>query len=409
MTLILQGLLLAYASALWVSMAAMEIFGWLLFIIALIHSLKSVFEGKKVSIWLGKAAPNWLDYVIGLFFVSIVIGALLQDRTPWWKIVGDARWVFLLYGFTYILRLVTFAKWKKGFNQVWWAVGAAGLYGGFQFVTGIELIRKQEILYPAGQYWRATGLYNMSLTYGLIMGMGVALAGSYFVLAPDKRKVWSAALGFGLSVLGFFASLTRGAWIGLIIAMFAVILAALKRKALVPLVALALGLAIIIGVNDSVSARFLKSFNFATKSYSVRFDLWRANWELFKDHPLFGVGYGQSKLYVKEYYDRLGIEPELVSHAHNIYVQMLSTTGVIGFLCFLTISFAFLRIAWGLWKNLPTSEWQARAFAIGSMIALLTSHIAGLTESNFTDAEINHLMIFLWANLVALNSRTEPR
>lgn len=405
-TTLSSGLLVAYSWALFTSMAAMELFGWSLFLAAFVGVGLALNSGVNLSEEIRRFSlgPWFTTYGLLLLFGSLA-GALLQDRVPPGRVIGDFRWILLLFAFNFLLRRVSNSRWQVGFKRVLWAVLLAGLYGIFQFSTGIELIRSAKVLAPAGGAIRATGFFSMPLTYGGIMAVALCLSAAYFFVSPNKKTAWLAGVAAAAAFGGVISSLNRGAWLGLFLAGAVTALLTLKKRGLMPILAGSLGVAFTAALNSSVRARILGTLDFSSATYTDRFALWRVNWEIFKDNPVFGVGYGQSRHYVLEYYEKLGIHADFVSHAHNIYFQMLSTTGLVGFASFLALSIGFMAIAWRLWRKLPKECWPERAFSLGSFAALLTFHIAGLTESNFTDAEVNHVVIFIWANIAALHSR----
>jgi O-antigen ligase len=74
-----------------------------------------------------------------------------------------------------------------------------------------------------------------------------------------------------------------------------------------------------------------------------------ATWHVFLDHPLLGVGPGQfSEHYSAEYGNRVGlIEQRKTYRGHNLYLETLAETGVVGLLAFLSILVVIMH---GLWK-----------------------------------------------------------
>ncbi|MGB3717256.1 MAG: O-antigen ligase family protein, partial [Candidatus Promineifilaceae bacterium] len=79
-----------------------------------------------------------------------------------------------------------------------------------------------------------------------------------------------------------------------------------------------------------------------------------AAFNIFLDHPLFGVGPGQTNLYTREYGNELGIRTlEGDRRAHNMYLEELADTGVVGFAAFLAILLITMLQLWQVrrrWK-----------------------------------------------------------
>jgi putative inorganic carbon (hco3(-)) transporter len=81
-----------------------------------------------------------------------------------------------------------------------------------------------------------------------------------------------------------------------------------------------------------------------------RYTLNAATWHVFLDHPILGVGPGHfAEYYSIPYANRVGlIETTKKYMAHNLYLETLAETGLIGLACLLAILFVIMR---GLWKE----------------------------------------------------------
>lgn len=71
-----------------------------------------------------------------------------------------------------------------------------------------------------------------------------------------------------------------------------------------------------------------------------RFMFWTAAWGMFVSSPLTGVGYGR----FKELYELPGLQSGIYD-VHNLYLQLLSETGLVGFLVFGLLVLAIARTA----------------------------------------------------------------
>ncbi len=147
-----------------------------------------------------------------------------------------------------------------------------------------------------------------------------------------------------------------------------------------------------------------------TTNYSnySRFDLWHANWEMFLDHPILGVGYGQNEAVIGDYYAKLGYPDDTFKgHAHNNYMQFLSGTGLPGLSLYLFVIGFYLYFAHKTLKRAKQKESWGYAFVLGTLGAQLVLHLGGMTETTFKNAQINHLFMLALAALgvVATKSR----
>jgi putative inorganic carbon (hco3(-)) transporter len=73
-----------------------------------------------------------------------------------------------------------------------------------------------------------------------------------------------------------------------------------------------------------------------------------AAWHVFLDHPVLGVGPGHfAGYYSNAYGSRIGLVEQTHNYrGHNLYLETLAETGVIGLACFLSILFVIMRELW---------------------------------------------------------------
>jgi O-antigen ligase/Flp pilus assembly protein TadD len=63
------------------------------------------------------------------------------------------------------------------------------------------------------------------------------------------------------------------------------------------------------------------------RTYPRRIEMWQATWQLIKEHPLVGSGFGGYWLAINRYYDASGVAvPE---QAHNDYLELLASGGLV--------------------------------------------------------------------------------
>ncbi len=115
-------------------------------------------------------------------------------------------------------------------------------------------------------------------------------------------------------------------------------------------------------------------------SFLGRLALWANTLEMFKDRPLLGVGKGNWKI-IYPFYATKGIKDFSFSaelqprEAHNDYVQLLSETGLFGFLSFLWI---LVLIGSRVWNSIP-GKGDSRSLLL--ILTLFFSVVALLTDA----------------------------
>lgn len=117
----------------------------------------------------------------------------------------------------------------------------------------------------------------------------------------------------------------------------------------------------------------------ADGSVKLRATILRACVEIFWDHPLTGVGAGQSGQYIASYGSTNGFAtlPSGIA-AHNTYLEQLAETGILGFSCFLAIACVTLRNLLRVRRNLMRlhPEYAHMATALGlTIVAFLGTSI----------------------------------
>ena len=160
--------------------------------------------------------------------------------------------------------------------------------------------------------------------------------------------------------------------------------------------------------NDSLLASFVHRSRILSiwdpylPSNYVRLSLWEAGWKIFLDHPVFGVGDIDLAFLYKQY--KSPYQKEIQGHMHNNFVHILVTLGLFGFLAFCYLLYRLFKIDFDIYRKMKGVPF-ASSYALGTIAALSTIVIAGLTEMNFFDHEIITLLWFTFGLNVAIFKR----
>jgi len=133
------------------------------------------------------------------------------------------------------------------------------------------------------------------------------------------------------SILCMVFTQSRGCWVGLMLIAF--IFAILVDKRLLTLGVLAV-FTLPFVLPTSIITRFTSIGNINDSSTSYRVYIWLGTLNMLKDFGLYGIGLGSdayNKIYPFYSYSSI-----LAPHAHNIYLQLLCETGIIGFFVFIS-------------------------------------------------------------------------
>ncbi len=183
---------------------------------------------------------------------------------------------------------------------------------------------------------------------GFIIAM--FLCAGLWGVARNRLARLGLVLAFITVTIGFFATESRGGLLALSVAAVAgLVLLPRQRKRLLGLAAAAgVGLAVVTVSNPTAIARMT---NFGGGS-TGRNDLWQVAWTIFKRHPLDGIGLSNFQVVEPHYtlnsgtLSRVDLISEVPHLVHNVYLQLLTETGIVGFVLFLAVVVASMRASW---------------------------------------------------------------
>ena len=191
-------------------------------------------------------------------------------------------------------------------------------------------------------YQHVSGMTDRGWGFGssvlTISGLMVMLVPIFCVILldsafPNYVKV-SALWALGCVGFGMYGNQSRGSWLFSMIMVPIVSLPyILKRFIYVVVVLAALG-GVVWGFSTQPQyvARFESITNTTTDGSNLgRFDVWTSSINMFKDHPVTGVGIGQWRTIYEASY-RLPTENQHLYHAHNNFIQLLGEVGLLGLL-----------------------------------------------------------------------------
>lgn len=294
------------------------------------------------------------------------------------------------------------AKWLAA--SLLAAAAGQALLGLYQFIYQIG----PDWFVILGRFMRASGSFRQPNPFAGYLGLTLPVAVSLSLwgiqtLATRRRSAaataWTAVylLATGLIAAGLLASWSRGAWLGALAGAVVVLLSFSRRTAVfVAVAALALLVAALLGtlnpawIPDAVTARIqdlpayfglvnvldqpVTDENFAVME---RLAHWVAALRMFAIAPWLGVGPGNYEtLYPLVH---LPIWEEPLGHAHNIYLNVLAETGLIGAAGFLVLWGTAVAWVWRRTRSVAPATlddtWrQALAAGILGVLAHLAVH-----------------------------------
>ncbi|HSH01453.1 MAG TPA: O-antigen ligase family protein, partial [Anaerolineae bacterium] len=284
--------------------------------------------------------------------------------------------------------------------------------------------------------YRAYGGYEQPNPFGGFMSLNALLAGGVWVgllMAWWERGKWQwwrerwgrgLVVGTGVAVLlsvAVICSWSRGAWLGFA-AGGGMILFFWPRRKLVGLGLVVSGVALVMGAYlagvvppaltervTSIARDFqvgdVRGVDINGANYAVleRLAHWQAAFDMARDQPWLGVGFGNYEVAYEAY--RLINWPAALGHAHNYYFNLLAEGGVIGLGAYLLL-WAFI-VGKTIYLLLFLA-WPERGIALGLLGAWTTLSVHHLVDKLYVNNIYLHVAVML-ALLVLLARRVEKR
>jgi O-antigen ligase len=245
---------------------------------------------------------------------------------------------------------------------------------------------------------------------GFIVAMFLC-AGLWSLAAKGRTRI-ALLLAFVTVTVGFFATQSRGGLLSLAFAAIAgLVLLPRQRKRLLGLAGAAgVGLGIVSAVNPAAIARMTD----VGGGTSGRSDLWTVAWKIFTDHPWVGIGLENFQTVEPRYTLRSGelTRVDLVAETphlvHNVYLQLLTETGVVGFALFLVVILGSLRASWLAARRFDASGHVAYGdLARAALMAAIAMLAAQFFISDGDDWRL-WILLALGPVLLSVAQRTRP-
>lgn len=318
------------------------------------------------------------------FAFYIILTSILRTKEEWvtfLKITVGVGVLSALYGFGQRLSADSFLGQyivgSGGRDRIFGTIGNPALFAGYQIlnvflalILGFEVSKKSErnlLFISAGIMSLAV---FMTAVRGSLVGLSAGLlifAGLYFMQTNSKqaRKVFIGLAGLAIVFIGFAFAFKNTSF-----------------------------------VQDSSYLRRVTDFSLSNYTVQTRFWAWQAGLKGWSEGPkTILVGWGPenfnipfSKYFNPKFFNGPGSET-LFDRAHNMFVEILVTTGLIGFIAYVGLFAVILKSLWAL-KNKP----EYRVPAIG-FIAMV---IAYMIHNFFIfDTSANFLVFFSALGFIA--------
>lgn len=316
------------------------------------------------------------------------------------------KWLLLALALLFTLVHVRTEPAIRAVLAVLFFTGAGQAFMGLvQFVAGYG-----PPTFALGGFMRAHGNFGQPNPFAGYLGTIFPLALAMGSIVHPGRFGLLARATAACTGLAILLSLSRGAWLGLVLALTAMALVWSPRtRRMVMPTSMAVVVLTLLGVVGALPPALADRVRSVTSNFGVfdarqvaptsenhalveRMAHWQAGWEMFLDHPFLGVGPGNYPAVYDQYFLPGWRDP--LGHAHNYYLNMAAEAGLLGlFALLLVLTVAFRALLRGLAadERRPTATDARRSsvvvpsssFARALRVGLLGSLIVFCTHNLF--------------------------
>ena len=371
----------------------------LAFVTVAAFSIKVV-RGKRII------KVGLIDIAIILFSVALVVFGISNTVGIYESLLKVLLYLLFICIYFTIANSMSSQNWLD-------SIDALVLCGGM-LVSAIAILQ-YALGYATNVEWIDVSMFSDILTRATATFGNPNVLGQYLILLIPMALSYVATRRKKMGRLGFIAAVmmilalvftfSRGAWLGVMIAVAIFVVIYNKRvlKAL-PLFAVAIPLIVFL-IPDVIVERFASIGNVADGSTAYRLNIWEGVLEMIKAHWITGVGFGESAF--EHTYQMYAIGNTVTAqHAHSLYLQILSTLGVVGFAAFIGIVISLIRLVldgfFGMYKC------KSGTILLGYGAGIVAFLICGMTDLVWYN---NRVALFFWIiiGLMVSRSRTYNR
>lgn len=354
------------------------------------------FRGKRVI------RLEWMDVTVLLFSVVFLFAGIFS-ASPADSLFPALVFLCFISGYFLVVNLIRSSEWvSRCYLSVLSSATLVALYGIYQnfFVTVNTTWQDTDMFGEVtGRVVSTLENPNVLAEY-LIMILPIAAAG----FLTEKTASGKLLYLFTGGILGACLIFTwsRGAWLGILIAMMLFLLMYSKKVLVVGLFGILAIPFLPFVLPQSILDRFLSIGNLGDTSTSYRVHIWEGTFNMLRDHFLGGIGIGVEVFgEVYPQYSLSGIES--APHSHNLYLQILVECGILGLILFALVLFTFVRHNFTFYaKPLPASPRIRTAALFCGILAVLAQ---GMTDYIWYNYRV-YLVFWLLFGLTVASART---
>lgn len=228
------------------------------------------------------------------------------------------------------------------------------------------------------------------MTFGGILSMLIPIILLLSIRLTGFWRLGMTVLLF-LSLAAGILNSTRGMWLSVAITapVAAFLIVQDKKKFLVGGITMLLTFYGLFQYVPVFQQRIVSVWQMDYQSNAERLLIWHSSWNMFVDHPVLGVGFGQYEHAYQTKYILPEAKERSLGHAHSNVMQMLGERGILGEAAFLIMWLYFMYFGLrGWWRTKNPAYLAFFSVVLGLMLQ-------GLTEYNMGNSVVTKLFWFL--------------
>ena len=335
-----------------------------------------------------------------LFLCCIAISLTYSPNQPE-ATISFVR-ICALVAFTYMIQIVIDSKqavkvtlWSMVFLSV-----AGAVMGAYQVITGQFHLPVEVITSLGGNVPRATGTFHNPNIFASFLMSGVLPVIAVLLnyrMKKIHRVLFLISIIIGLG--GILASFSRSSWVATIAGIIVILILSGKLRYffifIFASIVLILGLKEFVPFAEYIFERFISIFTLFTEfgsigrtSSSARIYLIVASFDMFADHPFWGIGW-RAFPHVFHNYTPPGYPHwSYVNEPHTVLAMVLGELGLIGFIVF---TWFLGRVSYLAIKGLKTIE---DTYFRSVYIGLIALFVAFQVNQSFNGELANNMFWF---------------
>ena len=334
---------------------------------------------------------------MGFFIILFIAVYLVAGFTSFAAVKSLSIWMIYFVFMAMYFVIINTADSKKLLNNMLTIFVLSGLlvcvYGIAQYIFG----------WDTKQAWMDEGMFeDIKMRIYSTLGNPNVLGEYILLVLPvsiglmwTKKNFATKVVYAGISVImgaALILTFSRGCWLGLLLAAaIFVTFAAGKLWGLALIILPALPFVL----PESIIKRFTSIGNMEDSSTSYRVYIWMGTLAMIKDFWISGIGMGQEAFtQVYPFYSYNGI---IAPHSHNLFLQILVESGVVGICIFLIISILFLR------RIMTGYQYGGKGEELSTLMTAIAAGVCGfLVQGMFDNCFYNYRVMLIFWCVIAL-------